>query len=477
MTGGRRQTGFQNPDLRYDTTVEVIDWRRGRIVASQRFDDYYLAWPEPGLTGRVAVKPDGSVRYVTYRVELERVRPRPRPAEIAARSNAFPHPGGPGMTRFNRRNGRAALGTWRRPASRRLFALPAVVATGIWAASPGVATQEAPDATVLEPCRARCGIALVPDGEYGEDSGDGMIETTMARSWKDASGRLYLVGMSSNHILVFGPDGSFLGRVGREGAGPGEFEILGSLALIEDGIFSVTDQGLGRIQTFDWTGKLLRGVQPQGWQPIGSYTVHVGGSLAVHAADIRSPAQVGYPLHLIDLDKGTVVESFGSLTGELPLGGHVEPRTIAPGPGRAVWAARHFTAYEFELWEPNTLLRTLRRDAEWFPSISIDEVGAHGRRPTPTVGQIAADDSLLWAVVFTAGDRWAEADEHRDPDLRYDTTVEVIDWRRGRIVASQRFNGFYGGWPEPGLTGRVVVKPDGSVRYVTYRVELERHGR
>ena len=380
------------------------------------------------------------------------------------------------MTRFNGSSGRVAVGTRRAAAPRWGASLPAVVATVLWAASPGAAAQEAPDVTVLEPCRESCGITLVPDREYGEDSGDGMIETTRARSWRDASGRLYLVGMPSNHILVFGPDGSFLGRIGREGAGPGEFELLGSVVLIEDGIFAVTDQGLGRIQTFDWTGKLLRGVQPQGWQPTGVYTVHIEGALAVHAADIRSPAQVGYPLHLIDLDKGTVVESFGSLTGELPFGGHIEESTIAPGPGRAVWKARHYTTYEFELWEPNTLLRTLRRNAEWFPSIPISETSGHGRKPTPTVGAIAADDSLLWVVVFTADDRWAETDGFREPDLGYDTTVEVIDWRRGRVVASQRFDEYLAGWPEPGLTGRVVVKPDGTVRYVTYRVELELHG-
>lgn len=275
---------------------------------------------------------------------------------------------------------------------------------------------------------------------------------------------------------MFGPDGNFLGRIGREGAGPGEFEILGSIVFIDDGIFSVTDQGLGRIQTFNWTGKLLRGVQPQGWQPTGVYTVHIEGSLAVHVADIRSPAQVGYPLHLIDLDNGTVVESFGSLTGELPLGSHVEPRTIARGPGRTVWSARHFI-YEIELWEPNTLLRTLRRDAKWFPSISIDEASGHGERPTPTLGQIAANDSLLWVVAFTADDRWAEANMYQEPDLVWETTVEVIDWRRGRVVASQRFDEYYLVGPEPGLVGRVVVKPDGSVRYVTYRVELEHQGR
>ena len=318
----------------------------------------------------------------------------------------------------------------------------------------------------------------MPEGEYGEDSGDGVIETTWLKSWKDSSGRLYAFGESATHLLVFGPDGGVLGRIGREGSGPGEFGEASSVVLRDDGIVTVLDRRAGRIQTFDWTGKLLRGVRLQGWNPTGVHTVQVDGALAVHTGNIRSPDQVGYPLHLVDLDAGTIIESFGSLTGELPLGGRIEQRTIAPGPGRTVWSVRLWTAYEIELWESNTLLRTLRRNAMWFPPVSIDEVGGHGQRPSPTVGEIAADDSLLWVLVYTADEHWAETDGfYRDPDRGFDTTVEVIDWRRGRVVASQRFDDFYAAWPEAGLTGRVVVKPDGSVRYVTYRVQLERRGR
>ena len=94
------------------------------------------------------------------------------------------------MTHFNGRYGREAVETRRATTSRWGSALPAVVATVLWATSPGAATQEAPDVTVLEPCRESCGITLVPDREYGDDSGDGMIEMSVARSWRDASGRL-----------------------------------------------------------------------------------------------------------------------------------------------------------------------------------------------------------------------------------------------------------------------------------------------
>ena len=77
---------------------------------------------------------------------------------------------------------------------------------------------------VLEPCQEQCGITLVVEKEFGEDSGPGMIEAAAVLGWVDASRRLYVAGVSPvSHIRVFGPDGTFLRRIGRPGEGPGEF--------------------------------------------------------------------------------------------------------------------------------------------------------------------------------------------------------------------------------------------------------------
>ena len=77
---------------------------------------------------------------------------------------------------------------------------------------------------------------------------------------------------------------------------------------------------------------------------------------------------------------------------------------------------------------------------------------------------MTADDSLIWVVIDTPDKRRREAAATRDINLFVDTRVEVIDWRRGRMIASDRFDERLFAWVEPGLAGRLAVKSDGSVR-------------
>ena len=333
----------------------------------------------------------------------------------------------------------------------------------------------------LEPCREACGLALVLEREYGEDSGDGMIEAEAAAAWLDTSGRAYVLGSGAPHVWVFGADGSFLARIGRRGSGPGEFQDVSSLVVTGDGVFSALDRGRGTITTFDWTGQLLREVRTAGWLPVGLHTLPFDGSLALHAANIPMSALIGYPIHVVDLETGAIRESFGSLTGEYPLGASIGDRVIARGPGRSVWMAGS-DSYTIELWESNTVVRALRRDVEWFPEppprpdVRGWEMQPHGweAQPMPSLVHMEADDSLVWVSLYVGDDRWAEAAATHDYDLYYDTVIEVIDWRRGRVLASQRFDETFDNWIEPGLIGRLAVTPTGSVQYQSYRVQMDR---
>ena len=334
-------------------------------------------------------------------------------------------------------------------------------------------SQEPPGIQVVEPCRDACELMLLPEGDYGEDAGPGMIGARAARGWLDESGRMYLLGSDGASVMVFGADGTFLRRVGRRGSGPGEFEDARSLVITGDGVFSVTDRDRGLILTFDRTGELVREVRPVGgWFPIGSATVHFDGATAVHHADLRTTDLIGYPLHLVNLESGRVEASFGSLTGEYD-GRWGFNQVIARGPGRSVWIAEKY-GYAIDLWEPDRLLRSLRREAEWFPELRGPEELAHGwnQRPNPVTVAIAADDSLIWMAFHTADENWEEGGMSRDRDRFNDTMLEVIDWRQGRVVASQRFDAAYHHWVRPGLLGRLVVTPEGSVRYRTTRVLL-----
>ncbi len=342
--------------------------------------------------------------------------------------------------------------------------------------------QEPPDAAVLElgPCTARCGMTLVPVAEFGEAAGPGMIEGGGDIA-VDRSGRLYMSALGGDHVLVFEADGTFLQRIGRRGEGRGELMSIRAFAVVDDGTFVILDSGRGVILKFDWTDQLLDEVRPQGWAPIGTGVglVSMGGARAVYQAAFRGGDREGYPLHLINLESGELEASFGSETGEFDINRERFLDVVpARGPGESIWMARN-RAYWIELWEPdNRLILSMRRDIEWFPDALVDLKDAHGGPPRasePVLFSLAADDSLLWVMIGRADERWAEA---RDGDyqMEYDTFIEVIDWKRGRVIASRRFDEVYSAMIAPGVVGEIVITPEASVRLRTLRIELEAGG-
>jgi len=72
----------------------------------------------------------------------------------------------------------------------------------------------------------------------------------------DGSGNLYVLDNGNARIQVFGKDGSFLRSIGREGEGPGEFQIPGRFAVNAAGDIAVFDMGQGRVSVLDKNGAL-----------------------------------------------------------------------------------------------------------------------------------------------------------------------------------------------------------------------------
>ena len=86
---------------------------------------------------------------------------------------------------------------------------------------------------------------------------EGRDEYTFARVSgvvADARGRIYVADSDADDIRVFGPDGTFLYRVGRKGQGPGDFDGPCCLALRDDDrTLWVRDGGNARYQAFSLT--------------------------------------------------------------------------------------------------------------------------------------------------------------------------------------------------------------------------------
>lgn len=342
--------------------------------------------------------------------------------------------------------------------------------------------QERPAAAVVElnPCTERCGMTLVPVAEFGEAAGEGVIEGGGEIEF-DRSGRLYMSVLGGDHVLVFESDGTFLRRIGRRGEGPGELMSIRAFEVVDDGTFVILDSGRGVILKFDWTGQLLDEVRPEGWAPIGTGVglVSMGGARAVYQAAFRGGDREGYPLHMINLESGEIEASFGSETGEFDINRERALEVVhARGPDESIWMARN-RAYWIELWEPdNRLVLSMRRDLSWFPDALVDQEGGHGgpgAEMEPVLFSVAAADSLLWVMIGRSDERWTEA-EPDDFQMQADTYIEVIDWKRGRVIASHRFDQILSLLIEPGLVGEMVITPEPSVRLRTFRIKLEAAG-
>jgi hypothetical protein len=66
----------------------------------------------------------------------------------------------------------------------------------------------------------------------------------------DDRGRVFLVDINQRTIHLFKPDGEWIGRIGSEGEGPGEFRGIGTLRTVH-GMLHAIDANLRRISRFD----------------------------------------------------------------------------------------------------------------------------------------------------------------------------------------------------------------------------------
>ncbi len=343
----------------------------------------------------------------------------------------------------------------------------------------GAGAQNLPQPIAVAPCEEACGITLDLEMEYGDDSGPGILDLVgWVKAHRDVSGRTYIVGEPIDNALVFDAGGRFLRRIGRSGSGPGELEDGSSLVVTGDGEFSVLDRGRGAILNFDHTGRLRNEVRTEGWVSPGNRTFAWDGPRVIHAANLATPDRIGFPLHLVNVETGEIERSFGSVTGEHELGGTSGLHPVAVRQDRLIWMVVGFERYEIALWDLNRPHRLLRREASWFPEQTLDDLTHGGRMdkaPGPFIYALALSesDSLLWVLGSVADEDWREADPYStDYDAYYDDILEVIDLRTNKVIASQRFDHSYH-LVEAGVLGRLAITANGSVRYQTFRVQLE----
>lgn len=315
--------------------------------------------------------------------------------------------------------------------------LALLVASGI-AGAQQVTLVRSADAGSLSPIDLQQTCSL---GEAGEPGGVGPFPVTTRLT----DGRLLVsYPINGGEILVFGPDCRYMRTVGRSGQGPGEFRFIRQLV-----------SGANRIHVFDSRNRrrtvltteldVLRSSPFQG-DPLG--VAILNDSIMAYNSHIPTRDKAGLPLHILDRD-ASVIRSFGDSASTFRFDmGFPGWRRLARADGDSFWAARS-TEYRIERWNSEgELLEVLRREVDWFPAHSEQPLPHPERPPVPFIAALQQDaQGRLWVLIAVPDEQWYEAVIEEatgrynwTDDLNgfYDTTIEVLSPRDGRVLASRR---------------------------------------
>jgi hypothetical protein len=355
-----------------------------------------------------------------------------------------------------------------------------VVALPILITSPGPLGAQRRVALPQRVACERCAIDVAPLVALGTDSGPGMLTRPEPRAWRDSRGQFLVVNPYESAVQVFGPDGRFMRRFGRRGAGPGEFEGVIALAVDASDSVHVIDAPARRYSVFspayDFVRSAALPLDPQ------IAFVRTPQFLAFNAP-IHTRELIGLPVHVVS-PLGEYLRSTGSESGlfrpDIP---NLERRALAPSSADTIWSA-HRAEYVIDRIDLATGRTTasLSRRAEWFPPGGVRSGSAGGEPYTFLVDVHEDRTGLLWVLVAVPDREWRSAVQASRPgdlhpmvtdDHRYrDTMLEVIDVRRGVVLQSVRLPQYVHQFVADGILASTTETDAGEPRLQLWRFAL-----
>lgn len=266
-------------------------------------------------------------------------------------------------------------------------------------------------------------------------------------------------------LNLFDRSGRWLRQIGRPGGGPGEYRDVSAVELVAGDSIWIFDPPNSRITVLSPEFDVVRTL------PLGVYVesavVFPPGSAVVNA-QFRS---AGFPLHLVGRNMAPTT-SFGS---EDPVHGAeafvLNRRRLARGAGPTVWSA-HYQAFIIEQYDiAERLHRRIIRDADWFGPQAISRDITPDQPPLPKITSIRFDSTThhLWIAILVAAPDHHLAFGPQPQQIEgrplhpvvahhalYDSIIEVIDVRRGFVIARHRIPDMFVRW-------------SGGDEFVTYR--------
>jgi hypothetical protein len=341
---------------------------------------------------------------------------------------------------------------------------------------PAQGRREIPDKIVCTECR----IELTRLVTFGAADDTAFIRQNDLVA-RNSRGEFVLASVEDGRIYLFDQRGRLLRSAGRRGKGQGEYYVITTIRVSAGDTIHVFDSGNARRTV------LSPGLQVVRETPLPTETsrnqshLFADGRVVLNAA-IATRERVGLPIHLLDAN-GRILRSFGAESAAVAP--NARPEVIRRAMTRAgadrIWSART-REYVLELFGlDGTKQGELVRRAAWFqPDAGLlkGSRGAYPRPPSPHIQSMWQDaNGLLWVLSLLADKDWkaglrevrhengGSGYELANAERHFDSILEVIDPRTGRLVSSRRFDAMLSFLTDDGLAIGARADDDG-VEYV-----------
>lgn len=284
---------------------------------------------------------------------------------------------------------------------------------------------------------------------------DGPAELTAPRAILTDSNHIYVLDPTAFGVHRFDDHGTWLGTIGREGDGPGEFRRPTAMGWLADTLW-VADRGLGRLSLFDRSGGFLRSVR---FSIMSGSTVLMpqrvlagGGIVSIPSISVASIGAVdSLPVLLFD-EEGMVQDTLA-----WQAVGHVAVSVVTPalgsGSGQRTMSISHpFDRRSLIAFDPMgrwLYLATWRTTAESDASLELLQV-------TPTNHRAVVATLPLGRVSLSPRD--LQAHVHRIHHTLPESFRSVVSAQELTRIFQQQVSR-----PSQTLTDAMVAGADGTI--------------
>ena len=298
-------------------------------------------------------------------------------------------------------------------------------------------SAQKPIAIPSAPTCAKCAVQLSTVARLG-GADDPASTGLMPEVVRTGRGQ-FLVSSSTflGEIFVYDRSGKFVRSIGRRGGGPGEFNAVPKLTVDATDTVRAIESGT-RYHVVAPDLAIKRTIP-----------LVVSLSAAVAESDGRlfavTPSTSGPNATTLGVfDRaGKRVQAFG----KLPTGVDAEMRfrRLAIGPQGSRWGIST-AAYVIERWLPDgSLAQQLTAERDWLKKSNDPAGDARLRKPPARLlGLLVDAQERLFVFAIVADAEWkpVAATPSAEPNQVFDTLIEVIDPRTGKLIARTRLDQF-----------------------------------